>query len=253
LDWQCGGHCGLRVSGCKDRSMKCYFDGSRAAGPSEESWLTLAGFMVSDEFWKSFQQEWVTEVLQKREPHAPYLHMTDLLSGKGPFQGWDQTRRHQLAMDAVYYLQQLPKDGFSAIVCSLDEKARKRLIAEGYAIAEPHCLCGHLAIYQAFMWYYETHPERLEGAEICFDQNERFKHPFRQRWEKENKGKRLVTTDTFWGLIKGVDDLDMRKTPPLQAADVLAWGASRRFSGVERPFLYLAEVLEKVVPIGECG
>jgi hypothetical protein len=40
----------------------------------------------------------------------------------------------------------------------------------------------------------------------------------------------------------------MDKTPALQAADLLAWATSRQHSKIERPYLYLAEIMKKVIP-----
>jgi len=72
--------------------MKCYFDGSGANGPDGHRWLTLAGFIARDRFWSLFEKEWSSEVLQKSEPHAPYLHITDLLTGNKAFTGWSAER-----------------------------------------------------------------------------------------------------------------------------------------------------------------
>ena len=73
-------------------------------------------------------------------------------------------------------------------------------------------------------------------------------HPIRQRWQQENKGHHLVITNTFWGLIADISEMDMRNTPALQAADLLAWARSRKYSAEQRPFLHLADILEQVVP-----
>jgi hypothetical protein len=106
--------------------------------PDGTSWLTLGGYMASDKFWSEFEKGWVREVLQKREPHAPYLHATDTVSGNGLFKGWEFERRRQLIMDAVDFLQWLPKKAFCATVCSIDETACKKLKAEGCAVEGAH-------------------------------------------------------------------------------------------------------------------
>jgi hypothetical protein len=228
--------------------MQCYFDGSRVGLAKDESWLTLAGFVATDAFWNHFDTAWETEVLQKREPHAAYLHMADLLTGNGIFKGWDWERRYSLVWDAVNYLQSLPKGAFCAVYASIDESARNDLVTEGYDVSEPHVICAECTIGQAFSWFFDTRPDNVELASIYFDQNERFIHSFRQRWQRELKGQRLVVANCFWGLIADVEERDMRCTPGLQAADLLAWAVSRRHAGEERSTLHLANILEQIIP-----
>ncbi|MCX6627515.1 MAG: hypothetical protein NTW28_07800, partial [Candidatus Solibacter sp.] len=157
--------------------MKCYFDGSKASGPDGHWWLTLAGFTARDHFWNRFETEWNSEVLQKREPHAPYLHVTDLLTGNKVFTGWSAERRQALIMDALNYLQFLPKLAFRAVVCTIDTTAREKLLEEGYRITDPHVVCGQCALGAAFDWCYEHHPDGIELGHIYFDRNEQFMHP----------------------------------------------------------------------------
>jgi hypothetical protein len=230
--------------------MKCYFDGSKVSGPDGHWWLTLAGFTARDDFWNRFEKEWNSEVLHKREPHAPYLHMTDLLTGNKVFTGWAVERRQALVMDALDYLQSCPKLAFEAVVCTIDTTAREKLLEEGYEITDPHVVCGQCALGAAFSWCYEHYPEGIELAHVYFDRSERFMHPLHEQWQRKKKEERssTVITDCFWGLIMGVDDCEMDKTPALQAADLLAWATSRQHSKIERPYLYLAEIMKKVIP-----
>jgi hypothetical protein len=75
-------------------------------------------------------------------------------------------------------------------------------------------------------------------------------HPLRQEWQRRKKEAKSspVITDLFWGLIVGVGDCEMDKTPALQSADLLAWATSRQHTQIERPYLYLAEIMRKVIP-----
>ena len=230
--------------------MKCFFDSSRTKLTAGPSWLTLAGLVAGDSLWNRFNKEWKAEVLQKREPHAPYLHMSEPHSTDCDFKGFTKGRRNNLIFDAVNYLQNLPKLDLCAIVCTIDELARENLVVQGFTIPDPHLICAECCIGTAFSWCFDNHPDCLEPAYIYFDQNERFMHHFRQPWLREKKRETPVTTNAFWGLIEDVGALNMRDTPALQAADMLAWATSRRHSGVERPMRHLMDVIEKVVPTG---
>src|ERR1700722_12652109 len=59
-------------------AMNCYFDGS--VGDKLEKWLTLGGLAAPNSTWDFIQQRWA-EMLGNREPIAPYVHMTDLITG----------------------------------------------------------------------------------------------------------------------------------------------------------------------------
>ena len=209
----------------------------------------LAGRCVTARFWKRFDDGWLTEVLQNVEPHAPYLHMKRLYSSKGDFCGFTKERWNKLVMDAVQYLQSQPKKGFCSLVCGIDETARSTLVSQGCTIAEPHHICTEWGVGKAFDWFYDTWPDGLEPAYVYFDRGEGFMHSLRQRWLKEKKSQRVVINNTFWGLIVDIDARDMRNTPALQASDLLAWSETRnRASTEDRPFRYLAKIVEAVVP-----
>jgi hypothetical protein len=224
--------------------MKCFFDGSS----QDHSWLTLAGFVGLDSFWEEFSQGWGPEVLQKRFPHAPYLHMRKLDSKHGEFARFSEERRNALVSDALDYLQRLPKSAYCAIVCTIDVQAHRLLSAEGFRMTDSHIICAECCIGLAYQWRYENHLGSPEAFDIFFDQNEPFMHDFRQRWLSERKTQQRIISNLFWGLIGDVKAVDMKVTPALQAADMLAWGISRRHSGRRRPMLLLSDVIEKILP-----
>jgi hypothetical protein len=229
--------------------MKCFFDGSSATGTDGHTWLTLAGYIASDSFWNDFERGWKSEVLEKRLPHAPYLHMKDLVPGNKPYDGWDQERRNRLVIDANLYLQALPKKAFCALVCSIDVSARDKLVEQGCKIESGPQICGHWCIAQAFNWYYDTWLDRLEIAQVYFDQGEEFMHPFRQRWLRESKTQKVVISNTFWGGISEVEALDSKVTPALQASDFLAWAESRKLSSsTDRAQRHLARIQAWIIP-----
>ena len=205
--------------------MKCYFDGS--IGGDDDRWLTLGGFVATDAAWKDFHHNWHL-MLRERYPIAPYLHMTDLLTGNEPFErraGWKDCKVTQLINDALTVLHQVPKNELCAFACSIDTIAWRKLIAEGHPINPPAVLAAEIGIGNLFAWYRQHHGMAM--AHLFYDTNEPFIRSIRTRWRQYNDpGK--VTDQLFWGTIATIQPIEMRATPPMQAADMIAWATTRR-------------------------
>ena len=187
-------------------------------------------------------------MLGAREPQAPYIHMSEIVSGNGLFRrdlGWTDDKINKLILDAVYLLQGFAKNVFCACVCSIDVTARQNLVSQGCEIAQPHLICAQCCVGVAFDWYYEHFIDDLEIAHVFFDNNERCMHEFRQEWLRHRKP---ITTNLFWGHITEVRPLDMRNNAPLQAADMIAWATSRKLSQKQRSYLHLDTIVTAVIP-----
>jgi hypothetical protein len=207
-------------------TMKCHFDGS--VGGYSDEWLTLGGFAATDATWATIDKQWKS-MLRDRYPIAPYVHMTDLITGNDPFErkaGWTDCKVEGLVSDIQTLLGSIPTSNLCAFACSIDMKARKRLIAEGYQITDPAVICAENGIGRLLKWYDDRHP--LELAHLFYDQNEPFIRSIRRRWLKVVGNKKLVTDELFWGRIANVQPVCMHDTPGIQAADVVAWAFTRR-------------------------
>ena len=220
--------------------MRCYFDGSQGDDDTGDQWLTLAGYTASDLFWGRFQQTW-EQMLRERYPIAPYLHMWELVSGNDPFErkaGWTEDKVHELIIDAAQLLQGFDKSKFCAFTCTISLSARDRLIAEGSEIPDPVEICSNVCVGSSFLWYFQEHSDDVEMAYMFFDQGEPFMNGIRNLWLKRHRPLNQVSLEPFWGLIANVQPLDMRDSPSVQAADLVAWSISRGLSDRERPWKY---------------
>jgi hypothetical protein len=216
--------------------MRCYFDGSKGKDDTGGEWLTLAGYIASDGFWGDFERKWEA-MLRARYPIAPWIHMYELLAGEYPFErvaGWTEDKIRALIYDAQQLLDGLDKKRYRSFVYSIDTNARKRLIAEGYTVPEPQIVCTQSCIKGAFDWYFQKHPKEVEAAYIFFDRGEPFMHELSQEWRRKEKVRKLVSNEPFWGLIRNIQSVNMRDTPPIQAADMIAWAGSRSLTRVNR-------------------
>jgi hypothetical protein len=217
-------------------AMRCYWDGSKGNDDSGAEWLTLAGFIASDGFWGDFQGKWEM-MLRARYPIAPFIHMSDMVTYNDPFErvaGWTAIKIKDLVDDAIKLLNGMNKRAYCSFVCSVDVSAHGRLLTEGLDMPpDPIALLAKLCIDGAFSWYFKEHPQGIEVAYVFFDQNEPYISEFRRQWLKRSSSSKMVLQDPFWGLIANVTPMNMRNTPPIQAADMLAWARTRSLSSKE--------------------
>lgn len=210
--------------------MKAYCDGSGNARTSNV--LVLAGVAADESVWKQFEPEW-DRVLKDRDPIAPYLHMKEVASGSKPFRnkdGWDDTKREFLVRDCLMYAQSLDKQLFRTFVSSIEMPAYRRLKQQYSNFPSVATLSNKAVSIRVFRWYIENFPN-WKQAELYyfFDQNEIFAGPFRMLWKRRERRMRRGLYNP-WSLIRNVETANMRFTPQLQLADLIAWAHHRKLS-----------------------
>jgi hypothetical protein len=228
-------------------AIRSYCDGSKT------SHMSLAGFSASDDFWVDLEQGWKV-LLADRTPPAPYIHMTDIVAAQKPFteeNGWTEDKRLALVNQAASYLSHRDKSAFCGFSCVVDCAARDRLIKQGASIAEPHKICSEVCLGAMMKWIAhkyvaisESEPIAVETMDFFFDQGEPFRGYFEKYARIGKKKKQLI-----WSLVNTIAPADMKLTPGLQVADMLAWSGTRKHSRGERTFKHLFDNLGKVVPI----
>src|SRR5262249_623261 len=205
--------------------------------------------MSSDAFWKNFHVIW-QRMLWERYPKAPFLHMSELVAHEDLFtriNGWTDEKIPALVINgAVQLLQSFDKKSFRTFVYSIDVSAHSRLMSEGYQIGEPPTICAHSCLKASFDWYVDNH--KLEAFHVFYDRGEPFFGSFRKEWESHQNQRSKIVSGDIWGLIANVQDVNMRWTPPVQAADLIAWARSRELSTREQPYRYLADITRAVIP-----
>jgi len=211
--------------------MRCYYDGS--IGGQSDEWLTLAGFAASDDTWAAFQKAWEA-MLKDRDPIAPYVHMTDLITGNNGFSrddGWGVQNVDRLVSDVESLLFSFGRK-MCAVACAMDIQARKRLVREGHPIPDPAVVCAEIGLGGLMDLYLQKHD--IELAHLFYDQKEPFIRSIRRKFLKfQEENPQRITTDLMWGIIANVQPVSMRDTPGIQAADVVAWAFTRRLRNAE--------------------
>ena len=158
--------------------------------------------------------------------------MTQLINGEDPFErvvGWTVQKKRELVYDAAEVLRSFKVDRLCAVYATINTSARQRLIDEGFTIADPIDICAQHCLYQALKWHREKH--QLEIAYLFYDQGEPFKQRIYDLWLPHE---RQTIKTIGWGSIGGISEVDMRVTPPIQAADLIAWAISRAHRNKDR-------------------
>jgi len=207
--------------------MKSYCDGSGTLDSSP--FVVLAGVAAEESLWAGFERGW-REVLRSRSPIAPYLHMREVVPGKGPFKSWDEDKRVNLVQDCLAYSSQLDKTEFCTFICTVDMRLYRSLKANGAKLPSVWRICNHFVPVGMFAWYLnEFHSRKLPELYFEFDQNERFIGPF-QELVRKNQRKTWGGLYNHWDVIKQIVPADMRNALPLQFADMIAWGYHRKMT-----------------------
>jgi hypothetical protein len=83
---------------------------------------------------------------------------------------------------------------------------------------------------------------------FVFDRNESFLDPFLEKVNNEKNKARDSGMHTIWQLVDTIVEGEMKTSPGLQAADILAWGLNRQNTASEgREGKYLAHILKQLV------
>jgi Protein of unknown function (DUF3800) len=230
-------------------AMKCYFDGSEGQDEISSKWLTLAGYCATDAVWARFGDEW-QRMLRERYPIAPYIHMWQIVHGKDPFErkaGWTDEKIDSLIIDAVKLLQSLDTKLFRSFVCSVDLSAHDRLVRDGYQVQDPFSLCADMCVGGSMDWFLQK--GKPEPIYLFFDRGEKFMSSVKQRWLRERTPLRKISGDPskLWDSIHEIEELDMERNPPLQAADMVAWARNRSFSE-QREWSSLSHIMRQMIP-----
>jgi hypothetical protein len=63
----------------------------------------------------------------------------------------------------------------------------------------------------------------VDVVDVFFDQNEPFMRHIRADW----KSKQIRKHHPVWNLVRVIEEVDAKKTPPMQMADFICWGHQR--------------------------
>jgi hypothetical protein len=97
-------------------------------------------------------------------------------------------------------------------------------------------------------WYLHEYRGLELQASYYFDDNEPFEPIFKATWDEERERDEELGTISIWSHIKHVGCAEMRSTPGLQVADMLAWGNNREANDSGSTFPHVGLALRSLVP-----
>ena len=213
--------CNIAKEGTLFVALKVYFDGS----VEDSKCVTLACLAADDSTWVDLEQAW--ESARIRHGNPAYLHMTDLVTRNGIYQGWTELQRDNL-IDGMLQcwepFREHPK--LRSFICTVDLashgnwKVARRL-------PTPPRLCVRVTFPQILDWYLNSETRVLDLMELVFDRNE----PFMRHLDADWRSKSIRRRYPMWDCVRSIGSAVAEHTPALQMTDFIAWGRNRIASG----------------------
>jgi hypothetical protein len=233
-------------------ALRAYLDSS---GKLENEYLTLAAFAASEEMWGKFETDWQA-ILDGHTPKAEYVHMREIAHQVGGFDrkfGWNDENAFGLANKCLVYMSNLDKKRFRMFYCAVDLKAWHKLKAETYPLPSPIELCNQFCPRGVMFWWFDKYPEMIDpnkdSFKFFFDKGEYFKRPFEDEWIAETKIAEEQGKWSIWQRIEQVSEVEMKKVPGVQAADILAWAVNReQTTAAGKKGTMLRHIMMQVIP-----
>ena len=233
-------------------ALRAYLDSS---GKLENEWMTLAAFAASDEMWAQFETDWQA-ILDGHTPKASYVHMREIVHQTEGFDrkfGWNDENAFGLSNKCLIYMSHLDKKRFRMFYCAVDLKAWRKLRAETYPLPSPIELCNQFCPRGVMLWWFDKYPEVIDihkdTFKFFFDKGEYFKRPFEDEWVRETEQAQAEQKWSIWNLIEQVSEVDLKKVPGVQPADILAWAVNReQTAAAGKKGKMMRHVMQQVIP-----
>lgn len=199
--------------------MAMYHDGATKDGRV----ITLACVAATEEVWGELEDAWKSGLKQFGD--VPYLHMTDLWSLRGIYQGWSEDDRQALVYGMLSVLNSyMDNPWINSFACEVDLAAYER-VKTVRNLPTPPRICARILFPRVTDWFYRPSAGAfVDAIDVFFDRNEPFMRHIRADWKSE-KMRRL---HPVWNLVRVVEEVSMELTPAVQMADMICWGYHRQ-------------------------
>ncbi len=204
-------------------ALKVFYDGSGKLHDPGCRFVNLGSLIGEETCWADLRRRWL-EVLEKHS--APfsktgrrYFHASEAFQHHDGYDGWNSDKTFRLVLELIRVLGETGRTDPLAISCSVsiaDYRKVKSLIP---SLRSPEAICLDICFGLAI-----RHPHRDVGIEVEFDRTEGFYPILRTAFKQNHRGRGI-----WWAayVSKITEVRDMRESPEIQAADLLAYLANR--------------------------
>jgi Protein of unknown function (DUF3800) len=225
--------------------IKAYFDKS---GQEDQHLLTIGAVAATDDVWAEIEADWKL-ILQGNNPPASYMHMVQAIHLREEFgrdKGWNDDHVFGLVNLLLSYLSSAPiHDKYCHFSCSLKMGDYKKLREETYQLDSPADMVASACVRKMSEWYFEQYQGLDFEAHYYFDQGEPFEGIIRAKW---SRARAEENPKYQWAHISRIGSADMRKTPGLQIADMIAWATNRHEVKIPRRYDNLVIGMRHLLP-----
>lgn len=168
--------------------------------------------------WLEFERRWRIALEENR---VPYLHMKEFSGSRGPYKGWTEQQRRRLMSDCLYTLVDTEIIMMSAVMRAADFKSLQPQTQAG--LGDPYFCCFQECLYgSALAGYLEPDDEKVD---IVYSQQDEF----RSRFQLIFDGWKQRYSDGDGSNLGTLSFADMRGSPALQLADLLAYESTHYY------------------------
>ena len=218
--------------------LRSYSDDS---GNSDPPVFVLAGYVARAEQWDEFNERWIAALLEPRR--LDYFKMKEAAALVDQFRGWTPAERDHKLAELISIIKETVIAGFASTVYHEDYRAAfaGKISRE---VDTPYWLMYHSMMRLVLDWQFRRGDD--EKVSFIFDEQGKQTDQVQATWTNF-----LTYLPPRMKALMGdrPSHLNDVKTPPLQAADLLAWHIRRLYDEHEQGTVFSAPYMETLTSI----
>jgi hypothetical protein len=197
-------------------TLEAYFDETGHGSDIKTQILGIAGCLTASELWRKIEKQWENAL---REENLPYFHMREYAHSQGVFKTWkgDENRRRKI-YGKLWEI--ISNAGIMPLGCfvQLNEFKQELQGQEHHVLKDAYYLCymGCLRITEQLLDF-----QQVAQISTYFDDKKD------SRTEASNIFN--ILKPRYKGRIPFPEFRNMRNSPPLQIADIIAYESKKEF------------------------